>query len=135
MRAAGRVREVSPQADPTTGTFRVRAEFPNTNNALWPGQFVNVRLTLRTLAEGVVVRGVPGELREAALNLIHNASDAMPEGGVLHVTVAAVEQQVQEHLAKLALAASTPMRPETGDDAGAERVSLARGASRGWRLA
>lgn len=47
----------------------------------------------RSLAEGVVVRGVPGELREAALNLIHNASDAMPEGGVLHVTVAAVDQQ------------------------------------------
>lgn len=51
----GRVDVIDNQIASDTGTFRVRAEFPNTNNALWPGQFVNVRLTLRTLAEGVVV--------------------------------------------------------------------------------
>ncbi|MDR6672071.1 efflux RND transporter periplasmic adaptor subunit [Xanthomonas sp. 1678] len=51
----GRVDVVDNQISSDTGTFKVRAEFPNGDNALWPGQFVNVRLTLRTLANGVVV--------------------------------------------------------------------------------
>lgn len=32
--------------DATTGTIRLKAVFPNTNNALWPGEFVHVRLRL-----------------------------------------------------------------------------------------
>ncbi len=38
-----------------SGTFGARAIFPNTDNALWPGQFVNVRLQLSTIGNGVVV--------------------------------------------------------------------------------
>jgi multidrug efflux system membrane fusion protein len=34
--------------DQTTGTIRLKATFPNPNNALWPGQFLNVRLLLQT---------------------------------------------------------------------------------------
>jgi PAS domain S-box-containing protein len=37
----------------------------------------------RELARGVHVQGVSGELREAALNLVQNAIDAMAEGGTL----------------------------------------------------
>lgn len=50
-----------------SGTFRARAVFANADNALWPGQFVNVRLQLRTISEGIVVpaqavmRGPDGE--------------------------------------------------------------------------
>jgi multidrug efflux system membrane fusion protein len=33
--------------DTTTGTIRLKAEFANANGALWPGEFVNVRLRLR----------------------------------------------------------------------------------------
>ena len=36
--------------DPTTGTIQLKATFPNTDNALWPGQFVDVALTLTTRA-------------------------------------------------------------------------------------
>jgi multidrug efflux system membrane fusion protein len=32
--------------DATTGTVRLKAVFPNSDNALWPGEFVNVRLRL-----------------------------------------------------------------------------------------
>jgi multidrug efflux system membrane fusion protein len=39
---------VDNQIDQTTGTLRLKATFPNPQNALWPGQFVNVRLLLRT---------------------------------------------------------------------------------------
>jgi multidrug efflux system membrane fusion protein len=32
--------------DPTTGTIQLKATFANTDHALWPGQFVDVALTL-----------------------------------------------------------------------------------------
>lgn len=50
-----------------SGTFKARALFDNTDNGLWPGQFVNVRMQLRTIAGGVVIptqavlRGPDGE--------------------------------------------------------------------------
>lgn len=34
--------------DPTTGTIKLKATFPNPRNRLWPGQFVNVRLLIGT---------------------------------------------------------------------------------------
>ena len=34
--------------DTTTGTIQLKATFANTDNALWPGQFVDVALTLTT---------------------------------------------------------------------------------------
>ena len=39
----------------STGTIRLKATFPNTDEALWPGQFVNVRAKVRTVKAGVVV--------------------------------------------------------------------------------
>jgi membrane fusion protein, multidrug efflux system len=39
---------VDNQIDQATGTMRLKATFPNPNNRLWPGQFVNMRLLLRT---------------------------------------------------------------------------------------
>jgi len=41
--------------DPTTGTVALKAKFPNPQHKLWPGQFVNVRLTLQTLAHAITV--------------------------------------------------------------------------------
>ena len=37
--------------DPTTGTIKLKATFPNPHNTLWPGQFVNARLQLGTEQE------------------------------------------------------------------------------------
>jgi multidrug efflux system membrane fusion protein len=52
---AGTVTVIDNQVDPTTGTVRIKAEFPNANLQLWPGQFVNVRLLIDTLKQVVVV--------------------------------------------------------------------------------
>lgn len=45
----------SPQVDPKTGTFGVRAELPNPNQVLLPGQFTRVKLLLDVLEDVVVV--------------------------------------------------------------------------------
>jgi CheY-like chemotaxis protein/anti-sigma regulatory factor (Ser/Thr protein kinase) len=42
-------------------------------------------LVVRDYHEGVGARGLPGEIREALLNLLSNAMDAMPKGGTLTV--------------------------------------------------
>src|SRR5215475_14494756 len=51
----GKLTGIDNQVDPTTGTLRLKAEFPNTTYQLWPGQFVNVRLKVETIDKAVVV--------------------------------------------------------------------------------
>jgi multidrug efflux system membrane fusion protein len=51
----GTLQVVDNQVDQTTGTVRMKAEFPNTNLQLWPGQFVNVRILTETLSQVVVI--------------------------------------------------------------------------------
>jgi len=51
---AGKLSFLDNTADTTTGTIRLKAEFPNTDKALWPGQFVNVVLTLYEQKDAVV---------------------------------------------------------------------------------
>jgi multidrug efflux system membrane fusion protein len=51
----GKVTVIDNQVDQTTGTVKLRAEFPNSDLQLWPGQFVNVRVLINTLRQVVVV--------------------------------------------------------------------------------
>jgi len=51
----GRLTFVNNTVDPSTGTIQLKATFENTENALWPGQFVNVALTLTKQLGAVVV--------------------------------------------------------------------------------
>jgi membrane fusion protein, multidrug efflux system len=51
----GKVVVIDNQVDQTTGTIKLKAEFPNANLQLWPGQFVNVRVLIDTLRQVVVV--------------------------------------------------------------------------------
>jgi multidrug efflux system membrane fusion protein len=46
---------VDNEIDSATGTIKLKATFPNTKLALWPGQFVNVRLLVETRKGGLVV--------------------------------------------------------------------------------
>jgi multidrug efflux system membrane fusion protein len=52
--ATGALLTIDNQIDTTTGTVKGRALFPNTNDALFPNQFVNTRLLVNTL-EGVTL--------------------------------------------------------------------------------
>ena len=64
--STGRVIALDSQIDTTTGTVKVRAQFDNPNYALFPNQFVNAQLLVKTLHDVVVVptaavqRGAPG---------------------------------------------------------------------------
>jgi multidrug efflux system membrane fusion protein len=51
----GKLAGIDNQVDPTTGTLKLKAEFPNAKFQLWPGQFVNVRLKVDTLSKAIVV--------------------------------------------------------------------------------
>jgi multidrug efflux system membrane fusion protein len=51
----GALQVVDNQVDQTTGTVRMKAEFANAKQQLWPGQFVNVRVLVDTLSQVVVI--------------------------------------------------------------------------------
>ena len=53
--ASGKLATLDNVVDPTTGTVKLRAMFDNTDNKLFPSQFVNVRLLVDTLQNQTVV--------------------------------------------------------------------------------
>lgn len=53
--AGGRLITIDNQIDTTTGTVRLRAQFDNADEALFPNQFVNTRLQVTTLRGATVV--------------------------------------------------------------------------------
>jgi multidrug efflux system membrane fusion protein len=53
--ATGRLVTIDNQIDPSTGTVRLRAEFPNTDETLFPNQFVNVQLIAEQIQGATVV--------------------------------------------------------------------------------
>ncbi len=64
--ATGELRTLDNQIDTTTGTIKLRADFPNADNGLFPNQFVNVTLLIDVLHDTIVIptaavqRGAPG---------------------------------------------------------------------------
>ena len=64
--ATGKLVTIDNQIDTATGTVKLKAEFPNTDGALFPNQFVNVRMGIETQADATLVptaaiqRGAPG---------------------------------------------------------------------------
>ena len=53
--AEGKLSVVDNQIDTATGTVKLRATFDNKDNALFPNQFVNTRLLVRTLKDATLV--------------------------------------------------------------------------------
>ncbi|MFZ0497309.1 MAG: MdtA/MuxA family multidrug efflux RND transporter periplasmic adaptor subunit, partial [Methylocella sp.] len=64
--SVGKVEALDSQIDPTTGTVKLRANFDNLDDKLFPNQFVNARLLIKTLRGVVTVpsnavqHGAPG---------------------------------------------------------------------------
>jgi multidrug efflux system membrane fusion protein len=64
--ATGKLSAVDNQIDTSTGTVKLRAQFDNPENQLFPNQFVNVQLLVDTLKnvviapQAAILRGAPG---------------------------------------------------------------------------
>ncbi len=64
--ATGKLLTFDNQIDTTTGTVKLKAEFPNQDGALFPNQFVNIRMAVETKTDATLVptaaiqRGAPG---------------------------------------------------------------------------
>lgn len=103
----GKLTGIDNQVDPTTGTLKLKAEFPNAGYQLWPGQFVNVRLKVETLPRAIVVptsavqRGPAGTF-----------SYVIGEGNVVTAKPVTVTQQ-NEHEAVIASGLTTSDRVVT----------------------
>jgi len=55
LNAIGRLTFVDSAIDIASGTIALKATFPNDDTRLWPGQYVNVALTLGTEAQALTV--------------------------------------------------------------------------------
>ncbi|MGA9722008.1 MAG: efflux RND transporter periplasmic adaptor subunit, partial [Candidatus Binatus sp.] len=52
---AGSLLTTDNQIDQTTGTIKLKASFPNEDNALFPNQFVNARLLVNTIPNATLI--------------------------------------------------------------------------------
>jgi len=100
--AVGRIAFVDNAVDESTGTIRVKGTFPNTDRRLWPGQFVNVVVSLTSDPRAIVVPSV--------------AVQAGQQGS--YVFVVKSDQTVE-------------MRPVTVDRTGASETVIKSGAQPG----
>ena len=53
--ATGTLLTTDNQIDPTTGTIKLKASFPNLDNALFPNQFVNAKLLVETIRNAILI--------------------------------------------------------------------------------
>ena len=80
---SGEVSIADNRIDPTTGTVELKARFANADRKLWPGEFVNVQLTLQVLRHATTIP-------VAAVNQGPNGSFAYVVGANKTVSVRAV---------------------------------------------
>ncbi|MCX7070172.1 MAG: efflux RND transporter periplasmic adaptor subunit [Gammaproteobacteria bacterium] len=91
--AKGELTVIDNQIDQSTGTIRLKATFANDDKALWPGQFVNMRLLVRTEADGLVIpanavqRGPDGDF----VYVVGQDSQGQPVAEKRDITVARSE--------------------------------------------
>jgi multidrug efflux system membrane fusion protein len=85
--ASGALLAVDNQIDPTTGTVRLKAKFANTDNSLFPNQFVNARILVDTLKHTLIVPAAAVQRSpQSTFVYVVGADDkvAMREINVLH---------------------------------------------------
>ena len=53
--ASGKLKAIDNQIDVSTGTVKLKAEFDNSNNILFPNQFVNVKMLIQKIQNAIVI--------------------------------------------------------------------------------
>src|SRR5215470_4427425 len=91
---SGRLTTLDNQIDPTTGTLKLRATMPNTDDALFPNQFVNARLLLQKKT-GVTLIPNAAVQRNAQTTFVYRVnSDQLVE--IRNVKLGTVDEQHSE---------------------------------------
>jgi multidrug efflux system membrane fusion protein len=77
--AEGKLLTIDNQIDTTTGTVKLRAEFPNKDGALFPNQFINARLLVKTQNNVTLIpsAGIQRNAQGAYVYLIQNQKAAI----------------------------------------------------------
>ena len=142
--ASGKLLTIDNQIDPATGTIKLKAEFPNDDGALFPNQFVNVRMHVDTLQGALIVptpavqRGAPGafvyrvnandtvSVQAVRLGPVDGEKSVVAEGlkagdrvvtdGTDKLRDGAAIEPVDRNAAAAAAAAATPPRAGAGAD-------------------
>lgn len=125
--ATGTLLTVDNQIDPTTGTVRLKAVFPNDDSALFPNQFVNARLLL-DIKQGAIVVPSAAVQRGPKGTFVYVVNEAEQTVSVRAVTVgvsqgeevsietglASGETVVVDGTEKLREGSKVEMRPSAG---------------------
>lgn len=127
-RGAGTLDVIDNSVDTTTGTIKLKARFENRERTLWPGQFVNLSLHLRT-DKGVLT--VPGEalqdgpdgryvwvMKDGGAASMRPVEVARSEGGMAVISKGLVEGETVVTFGQLGVREGTPLRVLEADGAG-----------------
>ena len=138
----GQLRFVDNSVDAGSGTVRVKAQFDNPEEKLWPGAFVNIRLAVQILKNAVVVpqASIIQGPRAKILYIVDNANKAVartvevtyPFGEEAVVTgVRAGERVVVDGRQNLRPGATVVERAPTESGRAGRRASAASGTASG----
>jgi len=134
--ATGKLLTIDNQIDQSTGTGRLKAVFDNKDNALWPNQFVNVRLLLEVRKDATVVpaaaiqRGPQGDyafvvkpdktvdMRPVVVSLTQDNVAAVSSGLAPNEVVVTDGQDKLQAGSKVELPTANPKRPADAPPAG-----------------
>src|ERR1700761_2384731 len=137
--ATGALTNIDNQIDTATGTFKLRAQFDNADESLFPNQFVNVQLLVDTKRDQMVVptsaiqRGAPGtfvylvgpdstvSVRPVKLGVAQGERQAIVSGLAIGDTVVTDGVDRLRDGAKVILPGAQPPAPGEGGGAGGRR--------------
>jgi multidrug efflux pump subunit AcrA (membrane-fusion protein) len=129
----GSVSFVDNAVDTTTGTIRVKGLLPNPAQQMWPGQYVLVRMTLRTIAAAVVVPQAALIIRGNERSVFLVGADGNAELRTVQMRYAFGEGAVVDGIAvgeKVIIEGKQNLRPGTPvRESAAKPASGRRGAS------
>ena len=149
--ARGSLLAVDNQVDTSTGTIKVKAEFPQSGDALFPNQFVNARMQADTLnqipviptaaiqhgtnGDFVFVVGTGGKvaLRNVKAGPVSGDNTAILDGGVKageRVVTDGADKLDNGSVVRVVVAAAAPARASAASSAAAASASSAAAASR-----
>jgi multidrug efflux system membrane fusion protein len=89
--AEGRLTFVDNAVDPATGTISLKGTFANPNRALWPGEFVNVAMTVSNRAAAVVIPAQAVQTSQRGQYVY-----VVKEGNAVEMRPVTVAQQVEQ---------------------------------------